>query len=351
MIFSASYSRLKLWRKKYEKWLMPGFLFLGFIVDYITLNRVDSFFDNAIITAYVLLTMLIVFASHFLAFSKKELSIRLKKIQLLLPFALQFAYGGLLSGITIFYYRSSSLLTLPFLLILLLLFIGNDYLHQKYPKLSFQILVLGIATSAYTIILTPVIVGHISWFIFLLGLSIGTIIMYGYISLFKKYIPTLYEEYHLRTKVILASIFLLFLFLYNSNILPPIPLSLKSAGVYASVIRTGADEYEFEEFDKPWYEFWKETPSSIETDGSIYVFASVFAPKNFSETLYHVWSHYNEDTRKWDQTDRITTNIIGGRAEGFRGFTKKTSLEDGKWRIDITNKKGQVIDRIGFKKK
>ena len=59
-----------------------------------------------------------------------------------------------------------------------------------------------ITTSAYTILLTPVIVGHISWFIFLLGLSIGALTLYGYSSLYKKYIPTLYEEYQTKIKAI-----------------------------------------------------------------------------------------------------------------------------------------------------
>ena len=330
---------------------MPAFLFLGFIVDYITLNRVDTVFDNAIITAYVLLTGLVVFVSHYLTYTKEELSLRLKKIQLFLPFLLQFAYGGLLSGITIFYYHSTSLLTLPFLVILIVLFLGNDVLHQRYPKLSFQILVLGIATTAYSILLTPVIVGHISWIVFLLGLFIGVLLIYGYSELFRKYIPVLYEQFAFKIKMIIVAIFFLFLFMYSMNILPPVPLSLKTAGIYSSIERISADNYAFTEFDKPWYLFWRETARTIDHTGPVYVFASVFAPRNFSETLYHTWSRYNEEAMKWEQTDRIPMGIIGGRAEGFRGYTKKSNPADGKWRVDITNKKGQIIDRISFRKK
>ncbi len=351
MLFSASYSRLKAWKKKYERFLMPAFLFLGFIVDYITLNRVDTLFDNAIIIAYVLLTMITVYVSHHLHYTEKKLSPRLKKIQLFLPFLLQFAYGGLLSGITIFYYRSLSTVTLPFFLLLLFLFIGNDFFQQKYPKLSFQILVLGIATVAYSILLTPVIVGHISWFIFIIGLLIGIAIITAYSNLYKKYIPKLYNQFALKIKAIIFSIFALFLFMYWTNILPPIPLSLKSAGIYSSIIRSGPDSYSFTEFEKPWYLFWKDTPTTIRTGGPVFVFASVFAPRNFSETLYHKWSFFDEPSGQWTQTDRIPMGIIGGRSEGFRGFTRKTSLREGKWRVDITNTKGQVVDRITFWKK
>jgi hypothetical protein len=350
MIWRTPYRKLQAWKKRYEKYLMPIFLFLGFIVDYITLNRVDTVFDNAIITAYVLLTGLVVFVSHHLTYTQEELSLRLRKIQLFLPFLLQFAYGGLLSGITIFYYHSTSLLTLPFLVLLIILFLGNDVLHQRYPKLSFQILVLGIATTAYSILLTPVIIGHTSWTVFLLGLFIGVLITYGYSELFKKYIPALYNQFALKIKIIIVAIFFLFLFMYSLNILPPVPLSLKTAGIYSSIERISADNYAFTEFEKPWYLFWRETARTINHSGKIYVFASVFAPRNFSETLYHKWSTYDETTLKWKQTDRIPMGIIGGRAEGFRGYTSKSNLSPGKWRIDITNKKGQIIDRISFRK-
>jgi len=350
MIFSTPYRKLQAWKKRYEKYLMPAFLFLGFVVDYITLNRVDTIFDNAIITAYIILTGLVVFVSHYLAYTAQDLSLRIKKIQLFLPFLLQFAYGGLLSGITIFYYHSTSLLTLPFLLVLVILFLGNDVFHRRYPKLSFQILVLGIATVAYSVLLTPVIIGHMSWFIFLLGLCLGTVIVYGYSELFKKYIPALHHQFAFKIKMVISSIFVLFLFMYATNILPPVPLSLKTAGIYSSIERISADNYAFTEFEKPWYLFWRETPNKIDHVGPVYVFASVFAPRNFSETLFHTWSKYNEETLKWEQTDRIPMGIIGGRAEGFRGFTKKSNPSDGKWRVDITNKKGQIIDRISFRK-
>lgn len=351
MIFNTPYLRLKAWKKKYEKWLMPTFLFLGFIVDYITLNRVDTVFDNAIIIAYVILTMGTVYASHKLHFSKTELSPRLKKIQLFLPFLLQFAYGGLLSGITIFYYRSLSLTTLPFFLVLLFLFIGNDFFHQRYPKLSFQILVLSIATTAYTILLTPVVIGHMSWFVFIIGLIFGSLIMAGYAYLYQKNIPELFAQYTLKIKAIIISVIALFVFLYSTNILPPIPLSLKDAGLYSSIVRSSSDNYIFTEFEKPWYLFWSNTPRTIETTGPVYVFASVFAPKNFTEKIYHNWYFYNESKDSWQRTDRISTSIIGGRDQGFRGFTQKSNLSPGEWRVDITNSKGQIIDRISFWKK
>lgn len=350
MIFSTPYRKLKEFKKRHERYLLPAFLFLGFIIDYITLNRVDTLFDNTIITLYIVFTGSVVFISHKFAYNKEELSVRKKKIALFLPFVLQFAYGGLLSGITIFYYHSTSILTLPFLLLLLILFLGNDVLQQRYPRLSFQILVLGIATTAYTILLTPVIVGHMSWFVFLLGLTIGVGLIYWYSELYKKYIPELYKQFSFKIKCILVSIFVLFFVMYSTNILPPVPLSLKEAGVYKSIERITTEEYSFTEFDKPWYHFWRNSPRTITEPGPVYVFSAVFAPRNFEETLFHVWSRYNEESAEWRQTDRIPLGITGGRAEGFRGYTRKTTVNSGKWRVDITNQKGQVIDRITFRK-
>jgi len=87
-------------------WLTITF-FLGFVVDNFTLNRVDQAFDNFILATYVTLAMVAMLLLY--AGTAEKLPERV------IPFArqhapllVQFAFGGLLSGMLIFYSRSGS---------------------------------------------------------------------------------------------------------------------------------------------------------------------------------------------------------------------------------------------------
>jgi hypothetical protein len=40
--------------------------------------------------------------------------------------------------------------------------------------------------------------------------------------------------------------------------------------------------------------------------------------------------------------------IAGGREAGYRGYTTKSKLDPGEWRVDVETKDGRVIGRIGF---
>ena len=40
--------------------------------------------------------------------------------------------------------------------------------------------------------------------------------------------------------------------------------------------------------------------------------------------------------------------IVGGREEGFRGVTKKSNYQPGRWRVQIETSEGHEIGWIGF---
>ena len=46
--------------------------------------------------------------------------------------------------------------------------------------------------------------------------------------------------------------------------------------------------------------------------------------------------------------DKIAMVIQGGRDEGFRGFTRKTNLTAGEWKIDVSTEAGQVLGTLHF---
>jgi len=119
-------------------WLTIAF-FLGFIVDNITLNRVDQLFDNILLAFYVLLAMASLLALYASVSQKIEGKAGdfLRKYS---PVAVQYAFGGLLSGMLIFYGRSGSWSeSWPYLLVILFAIYGNETLRDRSGRLIYNI--------------------------------------------------------------------------------------------------------------------------------------------------------------------------------------------------------------------
>src|SRR5690606_28398358 len=103
------------------------------------LTRVDQLFDNLILLSYVLLamvSMLWLYAGtagklpdNWSAFARKYA-----------PLLTQFAFGGLLSGMLIFYGRSGSWAeSWPFLLLILAVIYGNETIKDRSTRLVFNL--------------------------------------------------------------------------------------------------------------------------------------------------------------------------------------------------------------------
>jgi len=120
------FSTSKNWVEKNDKYLSPAFFIAGFILDNLTLTRIDMFFDNAILFGYL---SLVAFSIIMMRAVKREGIVKY------LPFVLQFAFGGLFSGYVIFYTKSASLASSwIFLFLLYGLFLGNERLRHYYKK-------------------------------------------------------------------------------------------------------------------------------------------------------------------------------------------------------------------------
>jgi len=121
----------------------------GFIWDNLTLNRVDQWLDNLILTSYIAVSGLgIIWLSHLA--TRSSGGFFTTKLTDWLPLAIQFAFGGLFSGYIIFYSQSASLAaSWPFLLFLVFLFVGNELFRKRYENLTFQLSVFFIFLFSY----------------------------------------------------------------------------------------------------------------------------------------------------------------------------------------------------------
>jgi hypothetical protein len=157
----------------------------------------------------------------------------------------------------------------------------------------------------------------------------------------------------LRTRVLpmLASMFAIFVILntlYFLDLIPPIPLTLQESGIYHSVQRVSSGYAFIGEPSSLWERLTGRQTLHQDASGRVYAFTAIYSPANLNTVIFHVWQRYDETKKKWIATDRLSFPITGGRPDGYRGYTFKTSLVPGKWRVSVETKSGQVLGRIPF---
>lgn len=345
-------SKIQDFTKNNETILFPIFLILGFIIDYLTLNRVDQVFDNIILFLYLLLASSMIFSIYINNINSENTS-SVKTFHKITPYIFQYAIGGLFSGLFIFYFRSGSFgASFPFLIVLFALMLGNEYFYRRFPKMRFQLIILFFALLSYVNLVIPVIFKKMGTLVFLISTMLAALLMYLFVEfLFKAihYIKnTILIEEKIKIQKSLIITLLLFLLFYFANLIPPIPLSMKTGGIFHNVLRSSSNEFLIIREDAPWYLPFHIYNPTFRNDGNgVYAFASIFAPAKLSTKIYHQWSYYDEN-KGWIEKDRIPIEIYGGREEGFRGYSFKQTIQEGHWRVDIETERGQIIGRMRF---
>ncbi len=336
--------------EKYERRISSAFLIGGFIFDNLTLQRIDKPFDLLIISSYLLLSGIgiILLNRYHERPPTRNFFIGVKSF---LPLLIQFALGGLFSVFLVFYSRSAAISSSwPFLLLLLVLLVGNEFFKSYYERLTFQLSIYYIAVLSFSIIIIPVLLKEMNAWVFLLSGLVSLVFISLFTRVLFRVVPKRYEKSRVDINRVLASIFLLINVLYFLNLIPPIPLAMKNSGIYHLVTKTG-DSYEGVGEERDWRDllpFIFPRTVHIGDGGLLYAFSSVFAPTGLSTDIAHDWQYFDQGTGKWVSTTQVTFDIVGGRGEGYRTFSKKENLFIGLWRVDVKTMSGQIIGRIRF---
>jgi len=333
---------------EYEKYLSPLAVLSGFILDNLTLRRVDLLVENLMIIIYLLLALLSIFVLNFshAGFLKHKF---LKKTDLIFSLLLQFIFGALFSVFFVFYFRSASFVSSwLFLLFLASLLIGNELFREKYKGLSFQLSIFFISLFSYSVILIPLLTKKINSYTFVFSGFFSLFLIGIILFLIRKFFP---KRFSLNKKSILLNIFLIYFILnifYFLNIIPPIPLSLKNSELVHSLKRINGSY--FVKYEKsPFFQFGKSKNTFLLKKGEpVYFYTSIFAPTKININIYHKWYFYNKNTGSWVLKSTLSYPLSGGRDNGYRGYSYKKSIQPGKWRVDVTNQKGQVLGTKKF---
>lgn len=337
------------WVRRNEKHLSSLALLVGFVVDSLTLRRVDLLLENVVLVSYLGIAAMGIVVIGLVDAGRLRGGVA-QVSGSIAPIALQFAFGGLFSAFFIFYTRSAALgESWPFLLFLLALLIGNERFRERYTRLVFQATVFFITLFSFFIFSVPVVLGVMGAWVFMLSGAVSLGVMGALVALLARIMPERVAGARRGVLVGVGGAYAVITVLYFTNIIPPIPLSLKDAGIYHSVTRTTAGGYEVLDEERSLVESIKPYRTMHLVPGNpLYAWSAVFAPTKLSTTVLHRWQHFDEAKGSWVTTTQVPFTVSGGRDGGYRGYSYKTALTEGKWRVDVITPRGQVVGRTKF---
>jgi hypothetical protein len=336
------------------------FFFAGVTYDTVTLTRIDRLLDNLILLFYLtLLGALIVLTGRTdlvrggnpdILPDAHPVASFVKRAQPYYPRAIQFLLGGLFSAYAIFYSQSASWTgTAIFFALLVALLVATEMIQDRLSNLRLLVGLYAVVCFSFFTFFLPVLTGFMNTPVFLVGAALSLAVTLRVVELIYAGVSNRSRRDVLLTGAPAAALVALLVGFYFMHWIPPVPLSMKFAGVYHSLERSeGRYRLAFEE--GAWYQFWKRSDDPFRAAGPAYCFTAVFAPVALQTTIVHHWQYRppGRSDRPFATTDRIPMQIAGGREGGYRGYTVKSRLEPGDWRVDVETKEGQVIGRVNF---
>lgn len=334
---------------KYAKYITPSALALGFIIDNIILQRIDTLFTFSVISYHFILITLGILVLHSSHGDSVAHSKYMRFMRTALSLIIPFSFGALFSGFFIFYSQSAgTLLSWIFLAGLMVFMISTEYYKKHYLNTLVQITLWYFTLLSFLILYLPIALREMNAAIFLLAGILSLFIAMGFLSLLSQIEPRRYKDYGARIIRNIILVLVTISVLYFANIIPPIPLALKHIDAYYSVTYDGAD-YKLTQEEHTWYDWRRYARTTLyhAPGSSVSVFSSIFAPERLSPDLYHQWQ-YKDENNAWKTASTIPYPVIGGRNNGYRGYTTKENIFSGDWRVRIITERKQVVGTIRF---
>ena len=343
------FHRTSLWYGKYERPISSISLIGGFVFDALTLERIDRVWDNFWVLAHIILVGFFMILVHS---GDKEEGDETNPVKRYFWYVniLQFFFGGLLSVFLVFYFRSSDLsVSWPFLFILALAFWANESLKKHFVRLTFQVSLFFLSLFSTAIFLVPVIAHQIGTVIFLISGLVSLLFMAVFLYLIHSVNKKVFNKSKRGIIFSISAIFIAMNIFYFTNLIPPIPLSLKDLGLYYSLDKNSDGSYSAKYEEPSFLSFIYVFHDFHVVRGTpIYAYSAIFSPSNLNPTIVHRWQYYNRGTSKWTDYGKVTLKLVGGRDEGFRTYSVRDDLFLGEWRISVETTSGQVIGRERF---
>jgi hypothetical protein len=343
------YKKFFAWIQKYERHLSALAMIAGFICDNLFFTRVNIERTQILLAIYAAACFMSIPLLHFIEARIARGRPR-PRWRFLLPLTTQFALGGFWSAFVIFYSRSAVFsASWPFLLLLFLIFLGNEYFSKYHTRLVFTTTLFFFALYSCAIFELPIYTGTLGTLTFLESGLIAVCVF----ELFTVLLRILGRERFLadvrRIRVGALGVLVVINLFYFTNILPPLPLSATAAGIYHSVTRIPDDYVATSETESWEVHYLGFAPTlHISLGESLSAYSSVFAPTILATTIVHRWQWYDETKEEWITKAIIKYPIVGGRDGGYRGYSSMPINVAGQWRVDIETADSRLIARLPF---
>lgn len=118
--------------------------------------------------------------------------------------------------------------------------------------------------------------------------------------------------------------------------IPPAPLQLGQATLARAVVDL-----------EPVQPVARVSQADLRAWGGLVAFTPVIAPAGLRQSVHHRWRHEGRAVT----TLRLPTPVRGGRAAGFRTFSRKADFPPdarGRWTVDVVTASGQLVGRVRF---
>lgn len=318
----------------------------GFLTDFLTFGLLPVGIVVHVFSGYLALAAVSVLGAHATAKHHATGTGWRKAVAVAFPLLAQYAFGGLLSGFVVFYAKNSVVgVSWPFLLILALIYAGNEYFRMYKQYLVFQTSILFFALYAYAVFALPLITGTIGPWTFLGSTLVAATLFAFFVLLLRLVNQSRVTESQWRVRIAAAAVLIVVNVSYFAGLIPPIPLALKDSGIYHSLIREGGGYRVTTEAQEPWWNFGAEVIEHIPGE-TLYAYSAVAAPGNLSSSIVHRWERH--DGKRWVTESHVSFPITGGREGGYRGYSFRSTLQEGKWRVSVETPGGQTVGRIRF---
>src|SRR3989338_1702656 len=337
---------IKAFFRKYERHASWIAFIAGFTSDNLMLRRIDLLVDQLLLFSYLLVA-----GAGIILYNKLDSSKPRSRFTNWIPFFIQFAFGALFSGFFVFYSRSASLVaSWPFVLFLLTMLFGNEHLRHHYSRLTLQLSIYFIVAFSFSIFMVPTLTHSMGPVIFVISGLVSLLIIRVMMRILRAVAPDNYMKGRAFSIFWIIVIYATFNILYFKNIIPPIPLSLKDIGIYHNIEKSPDGNYTLTYEHRPWYDLKNRFTHTFhyEKGESVYAYSAIFAPTKLNTVVLHKWSYFDETRKVWVETNSVAFPIVGGADGGYRGYTIKTNIQPGKWRVDVTTARDQLLGRIQF---
>ncbi|MFA6955112.1 MAG: DUF2914 domain-containing protein [Thermoanaerobaculia bacterium] len=311
-----------------QKVMPAAFFFGGFLWDVVTIGRSIRPLDLLTLALYYTI------CASILVLRGREARFRGSRH---LNFLLQFFLGNIFSALVVFYFISASgFWELAIVSGLVILLVANEFLERHYDKLTLSWALLTISGVMLLNFMLPHLFRSLSpiWFYVSTASAVGLAALLNRVSL---------GQHKLWPTVVAA---LLLMSLHMMNLIPPVPLADKVLVVAHDVRREGSD-YVVTIEPRSRFAFWRAQVVHREPGARVYCASSIFVPLGIETTVSHRWLRLEGGA--WVSKDVVSFPIRGGRQNGYRGYSFKSSVPQGDWKVEVESERGAVIGSLRFR--